>query len=60
MTKDISMGKRYPRGLHRRRNAKDGKNLTCSYYDLGRVPLNADENEYKKKLSEFKKMANVS
>ena len=60
MSKDFIAGKRYPRGLTRMRNFQDGKSLSSSYLDLGKLPRQISENEYKKNLEQYKKMANVS
>ena len=60
MTQEYIVEKRVPRSLTRRRSIHNGeKILSCSYFDLSRIPLNCSEEEYNRRLAEIKKMANV-
>ncbi len=60
MSSEVIAGKRYPRGLTRKRYVKDGKKLPCTYLDLGRLPRNKGKEENKRSLAEFEKMAGIS
>lgn len=58
MTHDYIAGKRYPRGLTRKRQSGE-KGVCWSYYDLGKSMLDGGKEEYNKRMAEFKKMGNV-